>query len=285
MLKIPPDAPVKGVCIPPPDCNFVKLLLVSDLHCDPAKLDWIAEHASAFDLVSVAGDLLNIFMPADSSWQEWMILKWKARVLASGASLIWCSGNHDFFHGEDSPILRASPQWMCGSESGFVDDGKTALLRTRSGTIAVTTIPWPVTGADVSVGGRFVPYVDYVASLLEAGKKFQADYPWLVLFHEPPLETRLCVDYAAMEGRFARQLIEKWEPDWSLHGHVHESVANPDGDFFDRLGRTTCFNAGQSPEGDEPHCIILHLDGCDWRAKWTGAGEHRSIEGTRSTAH
>ena len=267
------------------DCNFVKLLLVSDLHCDRAKLDWIAERAAAFDVVAVAGDLLNIFIPADSAWQERRILEWKAHVLASGAALIWCSGNHDFFHGVDSPILRASPQWMSDFEQGFVDDGKTALLRTRSGNIAVTTIPWPVTGADVAVGGHSVPYVDYVARLLDEGKKLQGDYPWLVLFHEPPIETRLFVDYAVEEGRFARQLIEKWQPDWSLHGHIHESVDHPDGNFFDRLGQTVCFNAGQSPDRAEPHHIVLHVDGWDWRARWTGAGAHRSIEGTRSPRH
>lgn len=257
----------------------MKALLLSDLHCDPAKLDWVAEHAGAFDVVAVAGDLLNIFSSVDPSEQQETVLRWKKRILAAGSSLVWCSGNHDFFHGEDSPIVRASPDWMTGSDRNFVGDGATELLTTKSGTLAVTTIPWPVTGADVSVEGHPVAFVDHIQSLLEAGKRLQQDHPWLVLIHEPPIETKLSVDYFAGEARFTRTLIETWAPDWSLHGHIHESFAAVGGSFSDRLETTTCFNAGQSADGADPHNIVLRLEKAAWSARWNGAGSQRFIDG------
>ena len=257
----------------------MKLLLLSDLHCDPAKLNWAAEHTPSFDAVVVSGDLLNIFMPASAEWQEGTILEWKARLLASGASLIWCSGNHDFFHGVDSPLRHASPHWMCGSAHNFFGDGVTGLLRTKTGSLAVTSIPWPVTGADIVIGDRSISYIDYIAHLLDEGKKLQLAHPWLVLFHEPPIGTRLCVDYSFAEARLSRQIVEKWKPDLAQHGHIHEAATHRDGDFFEQLGSTVCFNAGQSPDGDDPHHIVLQLKGRDWNAQWRGGTESRSAGG------
>jgi Icc-related predicted phosphoesterase len=38
----------------------MKLLLVSDLHSDPAKLDWVAMQAATFDAIIVAGELIPL---------------------------------------------------------------------------------------------------------------------------------------------------------------------------------------------------------------------------------
>ena len=42
------------------DTAAVRALLVSDLHYDLRKLDWVLEQAVDVDLLVVAGDLLNI---------------------------------------------------------------------------------------------------------------------------------------------------------------------------------------------------------------------------------
>jgi Icc-related predicted phosphoesterase len=260
----------------------MKVLLVSDLHSDHTKLDWVAMNAEQFDVVAVAGDLLNIFVHEDSSAQQKRILRWKGRVLKSGCSLAWCSGNHDFFHGEDSPIIAASPDWMTGADERFVGDGETRLLTSKSGTLAITTSPWPVTGSDVVSDGRRVPFIEHVERLLKAGKVLQKDHPWLVLAHEPPVSTVLAVDYFANEARFTRMLIERWQPDWSHHGHIHESATVPGGKFFERVGETTCFNAGQSLDEEEPHYIALNVCGDSWNAHWSSSDRSAALAGVLS---
>jgi Icc-related predicted phosphoesterase len=256
----------------------VKILLVSDLHADPDKLAWVATHAGAFDFVAIAGDLLNIFSSEDPSEQKDRVLKWKQAALKAGRVLVWCSGNHDFFHGEDSPMINAAPDWMSGCESNFIGDGSTHLLTTKSGTIAVTTVPWPVTAGDVLIDGRMIPFPEYVDRLLEAGKALQRNHPWLVLIHEPPIDTALSIDYHSWEANFTRQLIEKWQPDWSLHGHLHESVGAVEGSFHEQIGNTICFNAGQSPDGEDPHYIILQIGDGNWTVRWVGLDSQARID-------
>jgi Icc-related predicted phosphoesterase len=39
----------------------MKILLTADLHCNLAWLDWLETKAPGFDLVCIAGDLLEIF--------------------------------------------------------------------------------------------------------------------------------------------------------------------------------------------------------------------------------
>jgi len=257
----------------------MKLLLTSDLHYDDCKLGWILERAETFDAILVAGDFLDIFVPAGNEIQQAAILRWKADLLVTGTPLVWCSGNHDFFHGEDSPLIEASPDWMPGLESGFIGDGVTDILHTRSGDLAITTIPWPVTGVDIFKDGTHVPHLDYVADLLDQGRRLQARYPWMVLFHEPPADSPLSIGYSTSEARLSRQLVEKWSPDWSLHGHVHESATQPGGNFICQIGKSTCVNSGQSGEGELPHYSVLTLDGSKWQVEWTGGGKAGHAEG------
>lgn len=257
----------------------MKLLLVSDLHAHYEKLEWVRIHAEAFDLIAVAGDLLDIFSSEDPERQKERVSKWRDEIIAAGSSLVWCSGNHDFFNGEDSPIIAASPNWMVGESDRFVGDGMTKLVKTGGGHIAVTTVPWPVTANDVTTAEGQIPYTDFVERLLAEGKKLQKVYPWLVLFHEPPLGLRICTDYAASEAHYARQLVEQGKPDWSLHGHVHESVLHPDGDFVDFLGPTACFNAGQAEAEADPHYITLRVEEAQWAARWVSDRDSKTVNG------
>jgi hypothetical protein len=161
------------------------------------------------------------------------------------------------------------------STKTYVTDGESRLLETAGGKLAVTTIPWPVTGDRVFLGGETITYTDYVDGLLKAGRalKDEHEVPWLVLNHEPPGGTPLAAGYLAPEADFARRLLESTQPDFSLHGHIHQAPTVKGGFWIWQLGKTVCFNAGQSAPGERPQVILLAWYGPgNWNATWSGAG-------------
>lgn len=257
---------------------FMRLLLTADIHRDEAKLRWILESAPAHDALLVAGDLLDIFSSASFVEQKSKIVRWKSGILARERALAWCSGNHDFFDAEHTPMAAASPRWMreAPSTKTFVADGESRLIETAGGRLAVTTIPWPVHGGQVVIDGYRTDFFGFATSLLRKGKLLQTEecVPWIVLCHEPPDNSPLVGDYVAAEAVFTRRLIESAEPDFSLHGHVHEAPDSFDGSWIWRRGFSAHFNAGQSGAGEDPNYIILDLNGRDgWSATWSGFGK------------
>lgn len=243
----------------------MRILLTSDLHGDSVKLAWLRDNAPKHDALLVAGDHLDIFTNLNAPAQQKRALFWAEEILKSGRSLAWSSGNHDFFEGEDSPLDEASPRWMreVPVSKRYVTDGESRMLPAGSGTLVVTTIPWPVTGNAVALkSGGSMNFQDYVASLIRKGRELRRKHgaPWLVLMHEPPIDTALAIDCHTTEAAFTRQIIELAQPDFSVHGHIHEAPFREGGSWRAQLGETTCFNAGQSPTGELPHYILL-----DWR--------------------
>jgi len=265
----------------------MRLLLTSDLHLDRAKLLWLLEEAPAHDALLVAGDLLDIFSDKGLEEQKTGALRWRAAVINSGKSFAWCSGNHDFFNGDHTPMASASPMWMRESPSSptCVSDGESRLLESGAEKIVITTIPWPVQGGDLIMDGYRTTYIDFVKNLLRMGKKLQAEavVPWIVLCHEPPGETPLSATYVAPEADFARRMIEAAEPDFSLHGHIHQAPKSPGGSWICQVGKTVCFNPGQSHRNEPLHSILLELKvGGDWSAIWEGNGSIQRAQGFKN---
>ena len=249
----------------------MRLLLTSDLHCDGTKLQWLIESAPAHDALLVAGDLLDIFSNAGFAEQKSKIIRWKSSVLARERALAWCSGNHDFFHGDRTPMSDATPLWMRESPATrmFVPDGESWLIETPGGRFAVTTLPWPLHCGDLMINGCRTNFIDFTTKLLRSGKRLQVEecVPWMVVCHEPPGNTPLAANYTAREADFARMIIEAAGPDFSLHGHIHE------GFWICQLGKTVCFNSGQSAAGEVPHFVLLEWRAPgDYTAIWHGAG-------------
>ena len=133
----------------------MNLILTSDLHRDGAKLLWLLDEAPQHDALLVAGDLLDIFSNTVMSDQTSGALRWRDVYLKSGKSLAWCSGNHDFYHGDHTPTSEASPIWMrkMPSSGNYLTDGESRLLNVGQAKVAVTTLPWPVSDGEFSIGG------------------------------------------------------------------------------------------------------------------------------------
>lgn len=250
--------------------------MAADIHRDAVKLRWLLEEAPAHDAVLIAGDLLDIFSDTRFVEQKSEILLWRQAVLMSNKSFAWCSGNHDFFHFINTPLYAASPLWMreTPSSATSVTDGETRVMEAGRERIAITTIPWPITGGNVFVERSRTTYLDYVNDLLREGKKLQREgFTWILLCHEPPANTPLSATYMAPEADFTSRMIVASEPDFSLHGHIHQSPMAPGGSWIWRSKRTIGFNPGQSRRSEPPHYILLELRAPgEWSATWDGSG-------------
>ena len=76
----------------------MRLLAVADLHYSLPQFDWVLEVAPDFDVVVLAGDLLELSSIVDRRAQAVVIRKYFERLRAV-TRLVICSGNHDL----DSP--------------------------------------------------------------------------------------------------------------------------------------------------------------------------------------
>jgi 3',5'-cyclic AMP phosphodiesterase CpdA len=72
----------------------MQILVVSDLHYALPQLDWVATVAADYDVVVIAGDLLDISSIVEPDAQIAVVLEYLARI-ASKTTVIVCSGNHD----------------------------------------------------------------------------------------------------------------------------------------------------------------------------------------------
>src|SRR5438552_1066320 len=73
---------------------LMRLLLVSDLHYSLKQLDWVTAAAADYDLLVVAGDLLDIRSYVEADAQIVVVLQYLARM-AARTTVVACSGNHD----------------------------------------------------------------------------------------------------------------------------------------------------------------------------------------------
>lgn len=255
----------------------MRLLLISDLHRDASKLLWLQEDASAHDALLVAGDLLDLFSKTKFPDQISGTLRWSQAVLATGKVFAWCSGNHDFFNGNHTPMSDASPLWMkeMRSTAVSISDGETKLCVIGNESIVITTLPWFIRDECTGVDGRRTSYFSLVNQLMNCGKQLREEkgIPWIVLCHEPPSGTPLAPSYTALGADLVRRHIESHQPDFSVHGHLHQAPTAVGGNWICRLGKSICFNAGQSSP-DEPlnHILLEWKDGGDWTAQWHGEG-------------
>ena len=75
-------------------CSAVPILLASDLHYALKQFDWILDQAPEFDVVVLAGDLLDLAGRVDLAGQV-VVLSAYVRRLAEVTTVIVSSGNHD----------------------------------------------------------------------------------------------------------------------------------------------------------------------------------------------
>jgi predicted phosphodiesterase len=221
----------------------VRILLVSDLHYTLPQLDWVVGAAPDFDLVVVAGDLLDISSTVPLDAQSIVILRYLSLLHDVGRVAVG-SGNHDLT-GPDAQGEQAALWLGDARAAGIPTDGDSLRI---DGTL-VTVCPWWD-----GPHGR-----DAVARQLAADER-ERPARWIWVYHWPPLGSPTCWtgkrDYGDTElGGW----IKEHQPDFVLTGHVHGPPFRHDGAWADRLGDTWVFNAGRQI-GPVPARVELDLD-------------------------
>ena len=114
----------------------MKALIVADLHYSLRQYDWLMRVAGGYDLVIVAGDLLDVAGHADLDTQIVVVTKYLARLSAT-TRLVVCSGNHDA--DERGAADESVVGWLrdVRSDGGHVDGEHVDLPFGR-----ITICPW-----------------------------------------------------------------------------------------------------------------------------------------------
>lgn len=245
--------------------HTMKIFLTSDLHGEVSDYRWIAEHARDYDLVCIAGDLIDAFDRRGLYPQIERVSDWCQEMRRLGVPVALCSGNHDAFdarfdctlrgnsqtsHQSLIEALRQQPNWL---QVLFADsvavDGDTRRCGKEGDEILVTCLPY-----DFGVGDQLSPEGVWDNAL---AIHRHSRLPWLVLHHEPPMDCRVGGCYGS---QWIREKLEEAMPDYLLSGHIHSKPFEEGGSWSDRIGKTWCFNPGKPeycPVAMAPNHILL----------------------------
>jgi len=222
----------------------MRILLVSDLHYSLKQLDWVVAHAGDYDLVVVAGDVLDIASRVEPDAQIVVVLEYLARMAAK-TTVVACSGNHDL-NTRNALGERAAVWLESARASGVFVDGS----RVVTDDVFVTVCPWwdgPLTRAVVDAA--------LAADAGDVGARM-----WIWAYHAPPDDSptswtgRRHYGDADLNGWIVRHV-----PDVVLCGHVHQSPFAEGGRWADRIGTTLVVNSGREP-GPVPTHIVIDTD-------------------------
>jgi predicted MPP superfamily phosphohydrolase len=149
----------------------MKLLLTADLHYRIHWFRWLIEQAPDFDLVCIAGDLLDMFKSETRLEQSAEIAR-RIRKLADIVPVALCSGNHDNAGRLVSHDRASVYKWFIelGAHPNVITDGSTRKLEN----FIVTTIPYHCSRQEKSI------WLDRGSTI-----RRQTGMPWIVLHHVP----------------------------------------------------------------------------------------------------
>ena len=227
----------------------MKILTTADLHSNRYWYEWLVSKAMEFDLIAIAGDLLEGFDTEGLNNQTRDVEGWLAQIVQSGCAAAVSSGNHELYLGTCPRVTQdlatgikassrlATPPQVCFHPL-FLEDGSTATIESASGSLIISTIPYKKFGDPQKLSVN--------SPLWTAGKSLKMKWqcPWLVLHHDPPGGGAV----GGMAGDFElRQRIQEFQPDFVISGHLHGQPFFEGGGFHECIGISHCFNAGQIP--------------------------------------
>jgi Icc-related predicted phosphoesterase len=222
----------------------MRILVVSDLHYTLRQLDWVASVAGDYEIVVVAGDLLDIASAVDPDAQIAVVLEYLAR-LADKTTVVVCSGNHDLNATND--LEERAPRWLeAATSSGVLIDFSHLEL---DGVLISVCAYWDGPRTRERVGQQ-----------LDDDAARVGDRLWVWAYHAPPDASPTSWTGSRHYGdEDLSRWIAQHQPDIVLCGHVHESPFVEGGRWVDRIGRTSVFNAGRQI-GPVPTCIEIDTD-------------------------
>jgi Icc-related predicted phosphoesterase len=182
----------------------MKILITADLHYRLQWFRWLVDRAADYDLICIAGDLLDMFKSEPRVVQAREV-SLSMREMAKVTLVALCSGNHDNAGRQVSQDRAPVYEWLVqlGSEPKIVSDGSTRLLDD----LVVTTVPYHCSKEQKSV------WLDRGAII-----RRQRGGPWLVLHHIPPM----AYPGSGKEEFEAAELLHTYRPEYFVAGHSHQ---------------------------------------------------------------
>lgn len=236
----------------------MRILAVSDLHFGLAQFDWVVQQAERYDLVIIAGDLLDLAGHLDLDSQITIVVKY-LRSISARTRLLVCSGNHD--GDEKNEAQEFIARWLQRVRAAglTVDGGGTDLDGLR-----LSVCPWWDGPASRGAMQQF----------LRSERPVPAR-PWLWVHHAPPDGVGVSWTGKHHAGdAFLVDLIAELDPDYVFSGHIHNSPFRQGGAWASRIGRTWTFNAGQQL-GVPP--AFIELDLARRTARWVSQAGDEEI--------
>lgn len=221
----------------------MRILAVADLHYALPQFDWLLRVAPRYDLVILAGDLLDGQSLVSTSAQMQVVLKYLER-LRERVPLLVCSGNHDLNH-----------QYSTGEKyARWVQYARAANVHTDGDSVGIggtkfSIFPW----WDGGIAKNNIARQLAAAVPSEGG-------PWVWVYHAPPTEAAVAWSGRRHYGdEHLAAWIKQYAPAMVFAGHVHEAPFVKDGSWVERVGDTWVFNAGKQI-GDIPTHICLDTE-------------------------
>ena len=230
----------------------MRVLLVSDLHYDLRKLDWVLAESSGVDLLVIAGDLLDIGSSVPLDAQIVVILEYLTRF-AGNTTTVACSGNHDLDHRTQGG--EKATGWIAEARTGGVAvDGDTVHVE-----------GWTITACAWWEGPETLGALE--TSLDAAGRS--RDGPWIWVWHGPPEGPLSWTGSRHFGDPELPRLLDAHHPDIVLCGHIHQAPFVPGGAWAEQRDGTWLFNGGHQL-GPIPTHIFLDLG--EGTASWWSFG-------------
>jgi Icc-related predicted phosphoesterase len=236
----------------PWETAVLRTLLVSDLHYDLRKLDWVLDQAADVDLVAIAGDVLDVASSVPLDAQITVVLEYLDRMAARATTAL-CSGNHDLDHrGEEGEKATA---WIAEAErSGVVVDGRSVEV---DGWL-VTSCPW---WEGPSTLRRMQDQLAEAAAA-RTGR-------WMWVYHGPPEGPLSWTGSRHFGDPELPGLLDLHRPDVVLCGHIHQAPHVDGGSWYEQRGHTWLFNSGHQLGPVPAH---IRLDLAAGQAEWWSSG-------------
>jgi hypothetical protein len=241
----------------------MKLLLTADLHFRFDWFRWLIAQAPGYDLVCLAGDVLDMFN-VKSTKEQAREVSMLIRELADIVPVAICSGNHDNAGGLVSYDRASIYKWFLelGTHPKVVTDGRTQKLEN----IILTTIPYHCLKEQKSI------WLDRGLTI-----RRQTGMPWMVLHHVPPKSG----PGVSGEKSEASALLLTYRPDYFVCGHDHEFPYVSGQSWRENVGGVCVLVPGQVLCAPYPNYINLNTisGGSSWHTdRETGMPEDKRFD-------
>lgn len=220
----------------------MKILITADLHYREHWFRWLTEQAANYDLICIAGDLLDMFNGLPRMEQASEVTRW-IRELATETTVAVCSGNHDNAGRQISLDRAPVYEWFVGLGAGrkIITDGTTPIV----GNLIVTTVPYHCSREQKSV------WLDRGLTI-----RRQRRNQWLVLHHVPPSTN----PGASGEESDAAELLLRYVPEYFVCGHRHQFPYFVGSSWRKKIGAVSVLVPGQLLTAPYPNHIILDTE-------------------------